>query len=88
MKILFCSDNVEWEQEIKNYFPEKIIIRQKIDHVKKFDNNLGWVNNVFTSEESTIEGLIDIYLLSKTNFLHYNPDSTFAKLSKYLQYEL
>lgn len=87
-KILFCSDNVEWEQEIKNYFPEKIIIRQKIDHVKKFDNNLGWVNNVFTSEESTIEGLIDIYLLSKTNFLHYNPDSTFAKLSKYLQYEL
>lgn len=87
-KILFCSDNVEWESNIKNQFPENIIIRQKKDYVKKFNNNIGWINNVYTSEESTIEGLIDIYLLSKTNFLYYNPESTFAKLSIYLQNEL
>jgi hypothetical protein len=87
-KILFCSDDVTWESSIKTQFPKNIIIRQKKDYVKKFNDTLGWVNNVYTSEESTIEGLIDIYLLSKTNFLHYNPESTFAKLSIYLQNEL
>jgi hypothetical protein len=87
-KILFCSDSVEWESYIKNQFPENIIIRQKKDSVKKLNDNLGWINNVYTSEESTIEGLIDIYLLSKTNFLYYNPESTFAKLSIFLQNEL
>ena len=87
-KILFCSDNVEWEMNIKNQFPENVIIRQKKDYVKKFNDSLGWVNNVYTSEESTIEGLVDIYLLSKTNFSHYNSESTFAKLSLYLQNEL
>ena len=87
-KILFCSDDITWETSIKNQFPENIIIRQKKDYVKKLNETLGWVNNVYTSEESTIEGLIDIYLLSKTDFLHYNPDSTFAKLSIYLQNEL
>ena len=86
-KIFFCSDNVEWETHIKNKFPENIIIRQKKDYVKKSNDNLGWVNNVYTSEESTIEGLIDIYLLSKTNFLFYNHASTFAQLSIHLQNE-
>lgn len=87
-KIFFCSDNVEWESNIKNQFTENIFIRQKNDYIKKFNNNLGWINNVYTSEDSTIEGLIDAYLLSKTNFLFYNPESTFAKLSIYLQNEL
>jgi hypothetical protein len=85
IKILFCSDNVNWERHVKISFPNNIIIREKKSFVEKHDIHRSWINNVLTTEESVVEGLIDIYLLSKTNFLHYNPESTFAKIVKLLK---
>lgn len=84
VKIFFCSDSFEWEQKIKEKFPNNIIIRKKLDFVKKINETSTWVNNVYTSEQSVIEGLIDIYLLSKTTFTTYNPRSTFAVCAKIL----
>lgn len=84
-KILFCSDSLDWETNIVNKYPKNIIIRPKKDYITKINEGAGWINNAHTSEDSVIEGLIDIYLLSKTNFIMYNPNSTFAKIVNYLQ---
>ena len=83
-KILFCSDSLEWETNIVNKYPNNIIVRLKKDYITKINEGTGWINNAHTSEDSVIEGLIDIYLLSKTNFIMYNPNSTFAKIVNYL----
>ena len=76
---------MEWEKYVKQTFPDNIIVREKNSFVEKYDINKGWINNVLTTEESVVEGLIDIYLLSKTNFLHYNSESTFAKIVKLIK---
>ena len=84
-KVLFCSDSLEWETNILNKYPNNIIIRPKKDYITKINEGTGWINNAHTSEDSVIEGLIDIYLLSKTNFIMYNPNSTFAKIVNFLK---
>jgi len=84
-KIYFCSDSPEWETTIQNLYPDNIIIRKKEDNVKKMSINDSWINNAYTSETAVIEGLKDIMILSKTNFVYYDPNSTFAILAKRLQ---
>jgi len=84
-KILFCSDDPEWEGQMYHAYPNNIIIREKGDNVKKFDNNNGWTNNAHTSELAVQEAIIDLYLLAKTNFVIYNQESTFAHLVNYLK---
>lgn len=84
-KIYFCSDSPEWEQHIKKLYPNNIIIRQKEDIVKKMSLNDSWINNAYTSEAAVIEGLKDILILSKTNFVYYDANSTFAILVKKIQ---
>jgi hypothetical protein len=85
IKILFCSDDPEWEVQMYYTYPNNIIIREKKDIVKKFDTNSGWTNNAHTSELAVQEAIIDMYLLAKTNFMVYNKDSTFAHLVNYLK---
>jgi len=85
IKILFCSDDLEWECQMYYEYPNNIIIREKKDIVKKFDATKSWLNNAHTSELAVQEAIIDMYLLSKTNFLVYNTDSTFAHLVNYLK---
>jgi hypothetical protein len=84
-KVLFCSDDPEWEAQMYYQYPNNIIIREKKDNVKKFDTNNGWTNNAHTSEVAVQEAIVDMYLLSKTNFMVYNKDSTFAHLVSYLK---
>ena len=83
-RILFCSDSQSWETKVKNKFPNNIIVRKKNGYSKKSNFFRGWSNNTHRSEASVIEGIIDIYLLSYTNLVVYNEQSTFAQLVKYL----
>ncbi len=84
-KFFLCSDSTDWEEQIFNLFPNNIIIRKKKDVVTKLNqNNNNWSNNALTSKEAVIEGLIDMIILSKTNFTVYNEHSSFAQMVKYL----
>lgn len=85
IKILFCSDNPDWEGHMYYKYPNNIIIREKKDIVKKLNVDAGWTNNAHTSETAVQEAIIDLYLLSKTNFVVYNNDSTFAHMVNYLK---
>jgi hypothetical protein len=85
IKILFCSDNPEWEAEMYLKYPNNIIIREKKDNVTKQNKNSSWANNALTSEVAVQEAIIDIFLLAKTNFLIYNKDSTFGKLVDFIK---
>ncbi len=82
--ILFCSDSQKWENKVKEKFPNNVIIRKKNSHPKKNNFLKGWSNNIHRSEASVIEAIIDIYLLSKTNFVVYNSNSTFAQIALHL----
>lgn len=82
-RFFVCSDSLEYEEAIKNIFGDRVVFRKKDNYV--FKNNAGsWVNNVQTPKESVQEALIDLYLLSKTDFKIYHPDSTFAHVAKLL----
>jgi hypothetical protein len=83
-KILFCSDSQKWESKVKEKFPNNVITRKKNSHPKKNNFLKGWSNNIHRSEASVIEAIIDIYLLSKTNFIVYNSHSTFAQIALHL----
>jgi hypothetical protein len=85
VKILFCSDNPEWEAQLYLKYPDNIIIREKKDNVRKQNENSSWINNALTSELAVQEAVIDIFLLAKTNFVMYNKDSTFAHLVNFLK---
>jgi hypothetical protein len=84
-RIFLCSDSEEWEVQLCNAFPKNVFIRKKKASVVKNNENLGtWSNNVFRSEDSVMEAVIDIHLLSKTNFTIYNGHSSFAQMVKHL----
>lgn len=85
VKILFCSDNHNWERSIGKKFSNNVIIRKKSDHIRKNNIFFNWANNIFRSERSVIEGIIDIYLLASTNFVAYNKQSTFAQIVNHVR---
>ena len=85
VKIFFCSDNGKWESKVSSYFPNNVIVRKKNSYIKRKNIFSNWVNNIHRSETSVIEGLIDIHLLSMTNFTVYNKKSTFAQLVTHLK---
>lgn len=85
-KIFLCSDSPEWEKQILDLYPDNIILRNKEHFVTRLsDRNPGWSNNALTSKEAVIEGLIDMLLLTKTNFSVYNSNSSFAQVVKHLK---
>jgi len=84
-KIFLCSDSEEWENNLCNMFPNNVFVRQKKAVVTKNNEQLGtWSNNIFRSSDSVIEAVIDMYLLSKTNFVIYNGHSSFSQMIKHL----
>ncbi len=80
-KFFVCSDSLDYEQAIKNTFGNRVIFRHKRSYVYKENPSSSWTNNVQTPKESVLESLIDLYILSKTNFQIYNKNSSFAHLA-------
>lgn len=78
VKFFVCSDSKHYEDVILTTFPRNVMLNQKQHWVYKATNNNTWVNNVQTPKSSVQESLVDMYLLSKTDFKIYHPDSTFA----------
>lgn len=83
-KVFVCSDDRGMEQQAKNSYPDHVIIRDNKVFVEKEDPSRGWANNVYTSTESLVDSIKDLYLLSKTNLLYFNKASTFAQYAKIL----
>jgi hypothetical protein len=53
-----------YEKLLQAFFPGNVIIRPKLDRVRKADDcSTAWVNNTLTSKASVLEAVIDIYLL-------------------------
>ena len=84
-RIFLCSDSEEWEKQLCGMFPRNVFVRPKKASVVKRNENIGsWSNNIFRSTDSVIEAVIDIHLLSKTNFVIYNGGSSFAQMVNHL----
>jgi hypothetical protein len=81
VKFFVCSDNKEWEQQIKDEFPV-IEYREKTVSVRKKHLEMDWNNNVETPMEAVQEALIDLYLLGKTTIRVGHPNSSFLALAK------
>lgn len=80
-RFFVCSDSLDYENEMKNEFGDRVIFRKKNSYVYKENPNSNWTNNVQTPKESVQESLIDLYILSKTNLQIYNRNSTFAHIA-------
>jgi hypothetical protein len=79
-----CSDSQDYEKYIKENDKRNIIIRENKIYVSK--NKEGkWSNNVYTPTESVQDSLVDLLLLSKTNFQIHHPNSSFAHLVEYFK---
>tara|TARA_R100000458_G_C8273291_1_gene248149 strand:+ start:633 stop:1478 length:846 start_codon:yes stop_codon:yes gene_type:complete len=93
-----CSDSYETENKLKSLFPDRVSFRKKLSYTEKRHEG-GWNNarvfdknqnkeinvkyNVKISKQAVIDGLIDILILSKTNF--NNSKSTFCNAAWYLR---
>jgi len=78
-KILICSDDSDLESSLINLFPN-VIYRKNKSFVKKYR---GW--DVDRNEVSIMkDSIIDLFLLSKTNFKVYNQRSMFSSYIKIL----
>ena len=80
-RVFVCSDSLDYENTLKSRFGDRIIFRKKQSYVCKHNPCQSWVNNVQTPMASVQESLIDLYILSRTNFTIYNPSSTFAHVA-------
>lgn len=79
-----CSDSKEMEDAIKQTFGDRVLTRPKV-YVSKINNgNHSWINNVMTPTDSVKDAIVDLYILSKTDFKVYNKGSTFADIVKLL----
>ncbi len=84
-RIFLCSDSADWETQLCNLYPRNVFIRTKKAFVVKGNENIGtWSNNIFRSKDSVFEAVIDIHLLSKTNFAVYNGNSSFSQMINHL----
>ena len=67
-------------------YKNKVILNSDKKYAEKNDKNKeGWINNSLLTKEAVIDGVIDMYLLSKTNFKIYNKTSSYAQLVKIIQ---
>ena len=85
-----CSDSEAEENKFK-YFPN-VIVHPKQEYVRKKWRDKPWIysndkgyKNVVRSEESVIEALHDLLILSHTNIQDTNKYSTSLQLAKYYQ---
>jgi len=81
------SDDKEIEYNVKNKFKENIIIRPNKHYVEKNIKTESWLfkqNNTLTTVEMLKDSLIDLILLSKTNFIIKSNISTFSTYAEIL----
>ena len=78
VRIFISSDDSVLEDHIAETFAPNIIRRNFKRYVRKNNEDSAWGNNTFIDSESIRDALVDILLLSKTNFKIYNTDSSFA----------
>lgn len=79
-----CSDSKEYEDYIKSKDSRHIITRSNKIYVSK-KNGGSWSNNVYTPTESVQDSMVDLLLLSRTNFKIYHPNSSFAHLVEFFK---
>lgn len=82
-RFFLCSDEKEWEFELKKKYGDKLIIRNNKHFVQKQTHSNNWINNVIRDKNSVIDSVIDMMLLSKTTLLISHQQSSFAKCAKY-----
>ena len=79
------SDDLEYEESIKRSFPkEKILVRSGKFYAKKKDESKDYRHNVLISRDAMMDGIVEMYLLSKTNLLVGHPKSTYFQICKIL----
>lgn len=84
-KIFLCSDDQGLEHQAVTSFPNNVIIREgKKSVIKNDPSNPSWQNNVYTSKESLVDSIKDLYLLGKTEVAYYNNESTFGAYARIL----
>jgi ubiquinone/menaquinone biosynthesis C-methylase UbiE len=82
---LVCSEEERYEQILKQTFKDKVCIRPKSNWIAKIAPRKAWaLGNIRTSPASIMEAVVDIYLLSRTDFRIYHESSGFAKICKIL----
>lgn len=80
-----CSDDIEFEQYLYEKYRGKIILNTNKFYAQKNNISNNWEDNTHLSKQATIDGIVDLYLLSKTNFKIYHEKSTFSHLIKIIQ---
>jgi hypothetical protein len=78
-KYFVCSDNLELEIKFNNL--KNVVIRNKVDYVKKVNKTNNWSNNIRRSENSVVEAIIDLIILSKSDMIDTS-ESSFLKTAK------
>ena len=81
-KFFVLSDDPNVEKKFNAL--DNVVVRRKDHYVEKGNENAGWCGNVERSEESVMDALIDLTILSKTNIMVNSP-SSFLKTSLILQ---
>jgi glycosyltransferase involved in cell wall biosynthesis/SAM-dependent methyltransferase len=84
-RFLVCSDDSEYERQLKEMFSAHVIVRTKKDCVRRVDANANWINNTLTSNAAVQEAIVDIYLLARTDFKIFHDGSSFAQLVRMIQ---
>jgi len=82
-KVFVCSDDATFEQHIIDNYPHAVRRKDKVFMTKKTSGE-AWTHNTNTTEESLLDALVDVILLSKTRLLIYNKASTFAEYANLL----
>lgn len=84
-KIFICSDDLEYEDYFIKRYKKRIIRIPKENYAFKMNlDNESWFNNTALNKESVKEGLIDLYLLSKTNIQVGFEGSSFLQIARIL----
>ena len=81
-KFFVLSDDLNIEKKFNKL--DNVVVRRKEHYVEKENNEGGWCGNIERSEESVMDALIDLTILSKTNII-VNSLSSFLKTSLLLQ---
>lgn len=85
-KIFLCTDNLKIEEKFKKHFKDKIITQEKfIPNIKSNETGIHDFamnsKNAPLQKQLTEEAIIDMFALSKVNYLFYQFGSTFSEIS-------
>jgi hypothetical protein len=84
-KFYISSDDNILEDTLIGRYPNNITRRVKTNYIEKHnENHQRWSNNIKITLPLMVESIIDMLLLSKTDFRIYNNLSTFAEYIKIL----